>query len=351
MSSFNPALKAALAARTAANSPWPAARPIGYHIEPAARLDGLTAEAKAESEAARDIRDFTAWQAREAEAKAVAKPAGYDNSPAMAPAKSASDLTAFAGRLEAKAVALRLEASEAVRLEALADSQAGWLTAEAEAKTGRAAEAEALEAKAEALRLRAPILKAREAASMESRSAQIAAEAREAVRLDGLAASIREIEKAKPAEFGQAEAEARAAVISDICESEKAKAKPANKYNNSSQAKTAEAGERIKLSAVIPADMRKPEHRQALAVLEFDLTLQFGGYTVSKARGGWLDGSGEIIRDSSQLYSVSFDPAARDSEKAEAKIIGYFVTAGEALGEEWLHIERSIFTACHRKAS
>ena len=115
--------------------------------------------------------------------------------------------------------------------------------------------------------------------------------------------------------------------------------------------KSAEHGERIKLTAIIPADMRKPEHRAALEILEFNLMIQFGGYTVEKARGGWFDGSGEFVRDSSQVYSCSFDPAMRDPDQSEAKLIGYFVEAGEALGETWLHIERSTFEACHRKVS
>ena len=240
------------------------------------------------------------------------------------------------------------------------------------------AEAEALEAKAAALRLRAPWLEARQAATMENRSVQIVAEAREAVRLDTIAADKRataeatagdqngwltakaeatagRIAEAKAKRLdgltAEAKAEAEAEAESDLRAFAAWQASEAAKRAEPAEVKTAEAGERIKISAVIPADMRKPEHREALAVLEFDLTMQFGGYTVAKARGGWLDGSGDIVRDSSQLYSVSFDPAARDAIKAEAKIIGYFVAAGEALGEEWLHIERAIFTACHRKAN
>lgn len=121
--------------------------------------------------------------------------------------------------------------------------------------------------------------------------------------------------------------------------------------NSSSKAEPAagrESGERTKLTAVIPADMRKPEHRAALELLEFNLMMQFGGYTVEKARGGWLNPeTGDFERESSQVYNVSFEP----SETAAAKACALFVETGRALGQTWLHIERSEFFAEHRCAS
>ena len=71
-SGFNPALRASLAAKTAANSPWP--------IDPASRP------------AISPRPDYSAFDNSKREEIA-----------AMAPAKSAADLTAFAGRLEANA--------------------------------------------------------------------------------------------------------------------------------------------------------------------------------------------------------------------------------------------------------
>ncbi len=321
-SGYDPTLKAALASRTAANSPWPIdpasrpapavaaydnSKPAEYTGQPLRRIIGHDSQGKpilgelaaGEAEAIERAEYITAEAAR---IRADKKPA---------------DILAFAGRLEAKAVSLRLEAAEAVRLEALASDQAGWLTAEAENRTGRAAELIEAEARGAAARL--------EAEAAEATSARIAAEAREAVAGAEASRTAEALEIAR-----------EAVAIGEALEAE---------------AKTAEAGERIKLTAIIPADMRKSDHIAILSALEFDLAMQFGGYTIEKARGGWLDGSGDIVRDSSQVYSVSFDPAGDGSFKQHEKLIALFVAAGEALGEEWLHIERSTFIACHRKAS
>lgn len=112
-----------------------------------------------------------------------------------------------------------------------------------------------------------------------------------------------------------------------------------------------ESGKRAKFLALLPADMRKPEHRQALELLEFNLMMQFGGYTVEKFRGGWLNPeNGEFERDSGQAYNVSFPIDREYSSKAE-RAIALFTETGRALGEQWIHIEESEFFAEHRRAN
>ena len=106
-----------------------------------------------------------------------------------------------------------------------------------------------------------------------------------------------------------------------------------------------ETGLRMKVSCIIPVDLRKPSHHEVLKLLEFNLMMQFGGYTQSKVKGGWLNDQGDFVRDSSLRYEVSFEPC----EKKAEKVISFFTEAGKALGEQWLHIEKSKFLAEHRK--
>jgi hypothetical protein len=111
-----------------------------------------------------------------------------------------------------------------------------------------------------------------------------------------------------------------------------------------------ETGRRVKITALIPETAETEQWQAAIDLLEFNLMMVFGGFTWQPFNGGWMNDQGDFIRDHGRAYLVSFEQAKTDKGRADyERAIRLFQETGRAIGEEWLHIEVSSFSAEHTK--
>ena len=104
-----------------------------------------------------------------------------------------------------------------------------------------------------------------------------------------------------------------------------------------------ETGKRYNVRAVLPHN-GSAEHLALIENIKIQLCADFGGFTSNASNGGWLE-DGQLIEEESITFNVSFTDAA-DTEKARQ----LFTVAGLLLGNDWIHIELSTFSAMHTKA-
>jgi hypothetical protein len=81
--------------------------------------------------------------------------------------------------------------------------------------------------------------------------------------------------------------------------------------------------------------------------LEKRLCDVFGGFTSVSMRGGWnCPDTGRTMIEAGIVYDVSFEAGRMDLADMASRIYQH---AGYQIGEDMVHIERSVFVAHHRQ--
>jgi len=114
--------------------------------------------------------------------------------------------------------------------------------------------------------------------------------------------------------------------------------------------KIRETGLREKITCYLPTDGDdKQSERATIDALRAELGRLFGGWSETRAKGGWVNATGGVEFESSIRFEVSYPilPGNYSRERA----IDAFKRAGRDLAQTWLHIERTAFFAEHRKVN
>ena len=78
--------------------------------------------------------------------------------------------------------------------------------------------------------------------------------------------------------------------------------------------------------------------------LKLELARKFGGFSSNVSNGGWVE-DGELMEEESITFNVSFPDF--DSIEVAREL---FTWTGQAMGNDWIHIELDTFEALHTKA-